>query len=189
MVSVANLKPVVLAVGVILLHGLGAWALVAATHSASATTPVYVHLSAQILETNNPSMVGGSPTPRVTERVLIEDFSQHLTLLPTAPAIVLAGTNESATRSAPRPLDGAQPPIRPYAQRAGLLDGESAYVVLRILVLAAGTVGDVAVDVSSGSRQVDQSAMDYARVMRWIPGRTGDAEEPTWVRMGIRLAA
>jgi TonB family protein len=174
---------------IVVAHCLIAWTFVASTRFAGATAPIVVPLQATILITNNPDRANGKPIPLVTSPVVLEDFSEHLSLILPPPPIVFALGNDGAVRTAPQLLDGAQPPIEPYAHRAGLLKGESAFVVLRVQVLAAGSVGQVEIDVSSGSRQVDEAATDYVRTTRWIAGRLGASEEVSWIRMGLRLAA
>jgi hypothetical protein len=47
----------------------------------------------------------------------------------------------------------------------------------------------MAVDVTSGSRQVDQAAMDYARHLRWFAGRSNETPEAMWIRWSVRLQA
>lgn len=62
-------------------------------------------------------------------------------------------------------------------------------MVLRIEILPTGEPGRIDVDVSSGSRQVDQAAIDYARLHRWYAGRNGDSPQTMWIRWGVRLQA
>jgi TonB family protein len=152
-------------------------------------TPFVQILYAHIIETNNPGLANGKPAPRVPAPVVLEDLTKHLTLLPGLPSIELAVTNESAVQVAPRLLDGAQPPVTDFARRGGLRPGESAFVVLRLQIVPGGQVADVAVDVSSGSRQVDEAARAYGMATRWLAGRDGSLEVPKWVRLGLQLRA
>jgi TonB family protein len=57
-----------------------------------------------------------------------------------------------------------------FARKVGVKLRQPATVVLAILVLADGRVGEVQVTRSSGRVDVDAAAMDYARALRWIPG-------------------
>jgi TonB family protein len=79
--------------------------------------------------------------------------------------------------------------LTPYIAQAALLPGEGATVVLKIEVLANGEPGRIDIDTTSGSRQVDQAAIDYARQQRWYAGRVGDVPQPMWIRWGVRLQA
>jgi TonB family protein len=79
--------------------------------------------------------------------------------------------------------------MAPYVTQAALLPGEGATVVLRVEVLSTGEPGRIDVEVSSGSRQVDQASMDYARQLRWYAGHIADRAEPMWIRWGVRLQA
>jgi TonB family protein len=97
--------------------------------------------------------------------------------------------NSGATIAAPslRPDSGTN--LAPFVAQAALRPGEGATVVLRIHVLPTGEPGDIEVDGSSGSNQVDQAAIDYARTLRWYSGRVGNDPEAMWIRWGVRLQA
>jgi TonB family protein len=95
--------------------------------------------------------------------------------------------NESAAMVAPTLQGDGQSGIQPYLQRAGLRRGEGATVVLRIEVLESGDPGRIEIDASSGSQQIDQAAVDYARIQHWYAGRANGAPRPMWVRWGVRL--
>jgi TonB family protein len=60
-------------------------------------------------------------------------------------------------------------------------------VVLRVEVLESGDPGRIQVDVSSGSQQIDQAAMDYARIQHWYAGRLNGVPHAIWIRWGVRL--
>ena len=79
--------------------------------------------------------------------------------------------------------------MEPFARQAALLPGEGATVVLRVEILESGEPGRMFVDTSSGSRQVDDAAMEYARANRWYSGRVDGSAQPMWIRWGIRLQA
>src|ERR1700722_11059794 len=97
--------------------------------------------------------------------------------------------NDFATVVAPTLQGDGHSGIQPYLQRAGLRHGEGATVVLRIEVLESGDPGRIEIDVSSGSRQVDQAAVDYARIQHWYAARKNGAPHSLWIRWGIRLHA
>ena len=97
--------------------------------------------------------------------------------------------NDSATVVAPTLQGDGHSGIQPYLQRAGLRRGEGATVVLCIEVLESGDPGRIEIDVSSGSRQVDLAAVDYARIQHWYAARANGTPHSMWIRWGIRLQA
>ena len=100
-----------------------------------------------------------------------------------------AGAHTTGAITPPHPAEGAQPDPRPFAERAGVPAGAGATIVLRVEVRGDGTVGRVAVDVSSGHRRRDLQAVAYARAMRWIGGSKDGRPAVLWVRYGVRLDA
>ena len=98
--------------------------------------------------------------------------------------------NEGARMSAPVPDDTHRvPDLAPFIKRAALLPGEGATTILRIEVLDTGVAGRIEIDTSSGSAQVDQAAVDYARTLHWYAGRANGVPHSMWIRWGIRLQA
>ncbi len=97
--------------------------------------------------------------------------------------------NDSAAIVAPTLQGEARSGVQPYLQRAGLRPGQGATVVLRIEVLESGDPGRIEVDASSGSGQVDQAAIDYARIQHWYAGRVNGAPRRMWIRWGVHLQA
>lgn len=97
--------------------------------------------------------------------------------------------NDGAAMAAPT-LDASNlTDIAPYIARAALLPGNAATTVLRIEVLESGAPGRIEVDTSSGSRQLDQVAVDYARTQHWYAGRVKGVPHVMWIRWGVRLRA
>jgi hypothetical protein len=76
-----------------------------------------------------------------------------------------------------------------FARAAGLRDGSSASVVLRVEVFGSGAVGRVEVDVSSGRPRIDEVAIAYARSLRWVGGREDEHPKTLWIRWGVTLQA
>ena len=146
-------------------------------------------LTATLIMTNNPARVSDTPPPLVQHVVVLQNVAVPAMSLPVPPLREFAESNAAAVSVAPQMLDREPPDMAPFARRAGLLAGESAVVVVRMEVLPDGHVGQVAVDVSSGSDQVDEAAMDYVRQWVWLPGSLHGIEESTWVRQGVRLVA
>jgi TonB family protein len=97
--------------------------------------------------------------------------------------------NQGARSAAPSLKQDAQVNMHAFLRQAALLQGEGATVVLRIEVLESGEPGRVEVDASSGSTQVDQAAVDYARTLRWYAGRMNGVPHSMWIRWGVRLQA
>ena len=142
-----------------------------------------------LIMTNNRARVSVAPPPLINRIVVLQNVAEPAMSWPAPPLIEYAEPNAAAVSVAPQLLDREPLDMAPFARRAGLLPGESAVVVLRMEILPDGGVGQVQVDVSSGSRQVDEAAMAYAKVQAWVPGRLHGIEESTWVRYGVRLAA
>lgn len=151
--------------------------------------PVEHVLSTAFVQTNNPERVSVEPAPQLLRFTVLQDPLDPVMSLPPPPRIVLEEANAEAVSAAPRLLDEAPPDVTPYAKLGGLLPGESAVVVLRVEILPDGTTGDIQVDVTSGSDQVDQAAAAYARLLIWLPGTFHGTGQRTWIRHAVRLAA
>jgi TonB family protein len=106
------------------------------------------------------------------------------------PAIEVEATrNAGASVAAPTLIGSAPLDMSAYTRQAALLPGEGATVVLRIEVLASGEAGRIEIDTSSGSHQVDEAAITYARTRHWNAGRMNGAAQGMWIRWGVRLQA
>jgi TonB family protein len=99
------------------------------------------------------------------------------------------GRNASVSNTAPSLIGLTQVDMREYVRSAALLPGEGYTVVLRIEVLSSGEPGRITVATSSGVRQVDQAAIDYARTRRWNAGQVNGVAQAVWIRWGVRLQA
>jgi protein TonB len=132
---------------------------------------------------------GLPPGPDLSMLVIPIDARLPNLNLPAPPIAYEVARNGGATIAAPilRPDNAVA--LAPFLVQAALLPGEGATVVLRIEVLATGEPGRIDIDTSSGSRQVDQAAMDYAREHRWYAGRVGSSSQSMWIRWGVRLQA
>jgi TonB family protein len=97
--------------------------------------------------------------------------------------------NGAATMAAPTLEGDGRAGIEPYVAEAALPPGHGATVVLRIEVLDTGAPGRIVVEVSSGSPQADEAAVDYARLQHWYAGRMGGIAQTMWVRWAVRLQA
>jgi len=127
--------------------------------------------------------------PNASMLVIPIDAPLPVLNIPAPPIAYETTRAEGATITAPTLRPDNAVPMAPFISEAALLPGEGATVVLRIEVLTSGEPGRIDVDVSSGSRQVDQAAIDYAREHRWYAGRLSDNPRAMWIRWGIRLQA
>lgn len=59
--------------------------------------------------------------------------------------------------------------------------------VLMLLIGADGSVEQTRVVESSGFEEMDQAALNVARVMRFTPAYLGDQTVPVWIQMPIRF--
>jgi TonB family protein len=108
---------------------------------------------------------------------------------PVMAELASADIGSSATVVAPRILEDALPDSAPFATMAGLSPGQTSLVVLRVEILVDGSVGRIRIDVSSGNERVDEAAMKYAHLTRWLPGGVGGIKEKVWARFGVQLMA
>lgn len=97
--------------------------------------------------------------------------------------------NPLATIAAPSLDTSPQVSMAAYVRESGLAAGHGATVVLRIEVRESGQPGEIQIETSSGSHQIDQAAIDYARTQRWYAGRIDGEPSPMWVRWAVHLQA
>jgi len=132
---------------------------------------------------------GLPPGPDLSMLVIPIDAPLPNLNLSALPIAYEVARNGGATIAAPTLRPDNAVALAPFIAQAALLPGEGATVVLRIEVLTTGEPGRIDIDASSGSRQVDQAAMDYARLHRWYAGRIGEHPQSMWIRWGVRLQA
>ena len=86
-------------------------------------------------------------------------------------------------KARPLYLRNPSPPYPRLARRRGY----EGSVILEVMVLRDGTVGDLRVSTSSGYELLDRAAV--ASVRKWLfePGKQGDQKVDTWVRVPIRF--
>ena len=113
----------------------------------------------------------------------------------SAPAAVAAAPVEAIVK--PAPPQPAPPVIPPdfnadylhnpapaYPQLARRM-GEQGKVLVRVLVSAEGRVERIELKSSSGSRRLDQAALDAVKQWKFVPARQGDQQVPAWVVVPI----
>jgi protein TonB len=104
--------------------------------------------------------------------------------LSAAPAPVVVARPGEITRTA-RPSGGYQV-IPPYPATARQQRAEGT-TLLRVLVLADGRVGDVAVQKSAGHADLDQAAAEAVRQWRFDPAREGADAVAMWVLLPVQF--
>lgn len=179
---------------VVLLHLIFAW-LLSENHSRVVAQPERSHpLGIVFLESDETAVVPPVAPSTTGEDELLKQIAAivpvvdiPLALDDSDPIETEAATN--AIIVAPRILEAELPEVAPYANMAGLSTGQTTMVVLRVEVLPDGSVGRIRVDVSSGSKQVDEAAIRFAQLTHWIPGSVGGINEAVWTRYGVQLIA
>ncbi len=98
---------------------------------------------------------------------------------PTAPTAVSAPLTQP--RFDAEYLDNPKPPYPSLSRRLN----EQGRVVLRVHVLAGGSVDDVQLQTSSGFARLDHSALDTVRRWKFAPARRGSEAVAAWVLVPI----
>jgi len=132
---------------------------------------------------------GGSTGPDLSKLVIRIPDSRAAVHIEPIELSFYVSRNTAATVAAPSLQGDGRQGIEPYVEKAALVPGQGATVVLRIEVLDTGAPGRIEVDVSSGSAQVDEAAVGYARAQRWYAGRMAGAPRTMWIRWAVRLQA
>lgn len=65
--------------------------------------------------------------------------------------------------------------------------GQQGRVIVRVLINADGTAGDVAVAQSSGHRLLDLAAMEYLKKACFIPGKRSGQPQAMWYRAPVNF--
>jgi len=130
----------------------------------------------ELVSTIDPTTLRLRVAPRLTA-LQLPDTGIDFSVERNTAAMVVAPTLEG---------DG-QAGIQSYLRQTGLMRGKGATVVLRIEVLASGDPGRIVVDASSGSPQVDEAAVSFARIQHWYAGRMNGTPRPMWIRWGVRF--
>lgn len=103
---------------------------------------------------------------------------------PGAPGPVVAARPGEVSRAA-RPSGGYQViPSYPAAARQQRIEGTT---LLRVLVLADGRVGNIAVQKSAGHPDLDRAAADAVRQWHFDPARKGSETVAMWVLLPVEF--
>jgi len=78
-------------------------------------------------------------------------------------------------------LHNPAPSYPPLSRRMG----EQGRVILRVLVSTDGVAERIELKNSSGSRRLDQAALDTVKQWKFVPARQGDLKVPAWVLVPI----
>lgn len=110
-----------------------------------------------------------------------------------SPEPVASAASSAAPASVEAPLEAARfdaaylrnppPPYPPLSRRLG----EQGKVDLRVHVNAEGLPTEVEIKSSSGSRRLDESALETVRKWRFIPARQDDRPVAAWVIVPINF--
>lgn len=104
------------------------------------------------------------------------------------PAVVarVAPVREPAVT--PPQVDPSSPPTQPMYPAASRRFEEQGTVVVRVLVLPNGRVGNAWVDQTSGYHRLDDAAIEESRNWRFIPATKGDQPIAGEKKVVIRFA-
>jgi len=93
----------------------------------------------------------------------------------------------AAPAVSPRLSPSQSADVGEYAKRAGVPPGEPLIVVLSVLVDTEGKPGAITVLRGCGSTAADKAAIDYAHLLRWIPGTINGAPRSMLVILPVTL--
>jgi TonB family protein len=113
--------------------------------------------------------------------------------MPPPPTLELEAREEPVERprnesefSPPRLDESAMAPDLAERARAAAIDpAESLRVILRIEVKEDGSVGAVQIERGSGNTRADETAVQYARELRWVPGRSAGRPVTMTIRFPV----
>lgn len=142
-----------------------------------------------------PRPVKRRPVPRPVQEAtpLAIPAEAPLAAPPVEVPVALAPAPTIAPMASPAPPAPSKPrfdadyldnpkPVYPYVSRKLKEEGR---VVLRVQVAANGLPTEVAVQVSSGSERLDQSALETVRRWKFVPARLGNEPVAATVRVPI----
>jgi hypothetical protein len=140
--------------------------------------------------------------PSMSRKVLIaQSEPDMLTVAMDAPSLMQVGDPQvsdseegslgpaTSAATSPRLAPSQSADVREYAQRAGVAPGNPLIVVLSVRVGTDGIPGPIAVLRSCGSEAADRAAIDYAHLLRWIPGAIDGVPRSMLVILPVTLDA
>lgn len=115
----------------------------------------------------------------------VETVSKPAPVAPSKPAPAApADQPVEAPRADAAHLNNPSPPYPSLSRKLG----EQGRVLLRLHVLADGSVGEVQVKQSSGYERLDQAAINTVKRWRFIPAKRGGEPIPYWYQQPISFA-
>lgn len=111
--------------------------------------------------------------------------------LPEGSAAVLESDANRRARGdfiPPRLVQTTVPDAAGFARRAGVAAGKPVRVILAVKISEQGVPSDIRVSTSSGDRQADALAIEYARVLRWNPAEEKGRKSVANIRLPVTLA-
>jgi periplasmic protein TonB len=112
------------------------------------------------------------PAPEAQETIDAVEDSVDVEQKPTP---IVAPRVDATRRSNPAPV----------YPRGSLRRHEQGKVILEVLILADGSVGEVRIKQSSGFKRLDRSAMKAVKRWRYIPAQQGDKAIEYWYQQPI----
>lgn len=131
------------------------------------------------------------PTPRIT---ITAPIASPLPAQPTAPINSIAPPSDTAVPAAPAAdsAGDAAPTALGYGTqtriaypRTALANRIEGTVILRVLVGEDGSVRDIEIDKTSGSRDLDRAAREAVMKWKFKPGMRGGVAYAGWARVPI----
>jgi periplasmic protein TonB len=110
--------------------------------------------------------------------------SIHLDTTPNLPPVTIVEPRPAPVIVQPQ-IDPARTLSQPAYPPQDIRMGNTGTVLLAVLVLPDGTVGDVRVERSSGFPRLDASASSEARQWRFRPGLLDGVPRPMWKQLPI----
>ena len=89
----------------------------------------------------------------------------------------------------PRLVRTTVPDTADFARRAAVEPGSPARVILAVKVSEQGVPSDIRVSTSSGNKQADAMAIEFARALRWNPAEERGRKSIAEIRLPVDLAA
>ena len=199
---------------VLLLHGLGIWALQTGLLQRAVALVIPVEAISDVVEPPKPVVEKPVVKPPEPPRPVP---LQHTTATPP-PAPVPVAMALPAPEPAPNAVTGStapQPPLapigtptvvnatpkielpsssaeylhnpKPVYPRISKMQGEQGKVIVSVLIGVDGTVEDARLKTSCGYARLDQVALETVKNWRYVPGKRGGVPEPMWFNVPINF--
>jgi periplasmic protein TonB len=201
---------------VVLLHGLGLWALQSGLMQRVVEAVIAVDVVSDLVELPKPKAELAPPPPPSTQREKATAVAQPWVAAPAPLPVAIAdptptpnapsgvGTPSAlvpvavpvAVSTAPAPAPKLELPSsdaeylhnpKPEYPRLSKQRGEQGRALIDVYIGIDGMVQKAEVKTSSGFERLDQSALATARAWRYVPGKRGGIPEPMWFSVPINF--